>query len=238
MPDQSLADVLEDRSVAIVLTCRNAGLSVAATVLGFQRALPGAEIIIIDNQSDDHSAQMARAAGARVVRTSSDEAAHALRQSIVSIDADLCILASADGSHDPDHAPMLINALLRSGADVAAGNAADRETVSAGVWRRLARSFAQGVSHLLGRDTGDPSSVEFQAFTKRFGAALVTHWGAGPIEAAVTAAARTLRSPVIRVSLTCTAHSTGPEPERIDPAPASGVGSSSVATRSGLSRAA
>ena len=61
-----LANVIGERSVAVVIPSYNEGLTIASVVLGFQKALPGADITVFDGDSDDNTAHMAR--GGRCTR--------------------------------------------------------------------------------------------------------------------------------------------------------------------------
>lgn len=121
MDIQRLIDAIGDRSIAVVIPCYNAGLSIASVVIGFQKALPSADIIVFDNGSDDNSAHMARAAGARIVHEPRRGRTNVITRIFSDTDADLIVMAAGDGAHDPAQAPMLIAELIGSGSDMAVG---------------------------------------------------------------------------------------------------------------------
>ena len=55
-------------SVAVLLPCYNEETTIAGVVAGFREALPGARVVVFDNNSTDLTALRARSAGAQVVR--------------------------------------------------------------------------------------------------------------------------------------------------------------------------
>ena len=55
-----------DARVAVIVPCYNEEPTVERVVADFRRSLPGAEIWVFDNNSTDRTAELARAAGARV----------------------------------------------------------------------------------------------------------------------------------------------------------------------------
>src|SRR5438445_216394 len=58
------------QSVAVVIPCRNEERSIGKVVDDFRRALPEAEIVVVDNASTDATAMRAAEAGATVLRES------------------------------------------------------------------------------------------------------------------------------------------------------------------------
>ena len=54
-------------AVAVLIPCYNEELTIRGVVESFRAQLPGARILVFDNNSTDRTAAIARAAGARVV---------------------------------------------------------------------------------------------------------------------------------------------------------------------------
>lgn len=155
-----LTDAIGDRSIAVVIPSYNAGLSIASVVIGFQKALPGAEIIVFDNGSDDNTAHMARAAGARIVHEPRRGKTNVITRIFSDVDADLVVMASADGVHDPAQAPMLVGELISTGSDMAVCVRTDFDTGIGAMVNRLFQS-------LLGPTFTDIFSG-YRVFTRRF----------------------------------------------------------------------
>lgn len=155
-----LTDAIGDRSIAVVIPSYNAGLSIAAVVIGFQKALPGADIIVFDNGSDDNTAHMARAAGARIVHEPRRGKTDVITRIFRDVDSDLVVMASADGAHDPALAPTLVGELIRTGSDMAVGVRENFSTNSGALANRLFQA-------LLGPTFTDIFS-SYRVFTRRF----------------------------------------------------------------------
>jgi len=155
-----LTDAIGDRSIAVVIPSYNAGLSIASVVIGFQKALPGADIIVFDNGSDDNTAHMARAAGARIVQEPRRGKTNVITRIFRDLDSDLVVMARADGTHDPALAPTLVGELIRTGADMAVGVRGDIKTGSGATANRLFQA-------LLGPTVTDIFS-SYRVFTRRF----------------------------------------------------------------------
>lgn len=121
--------------ITVVLPAYNEA-SVIGTVIGaVKRVLPDAEILVVDDGSDDHTGSVAAAAGATVIRhpyNIGNGAAiktgirHAINEKIVLMDA--------DGQHDPEDIPLLIEASKQYDMSVGARSGKSH----ANLFRRLA----------------------------------------------------------------------------------------------------
>lgn len=87
------------------------------------RALPIFEVIVVDNGSDDRTAEAAKAAGARVVREPErGYGAACLAGALAAVGADALLFMDADGSDDLDSAARVARALLDGDADLCLGS--------------------------------------------------------------------------------------------------------------------
>lgn len=194
MSTYTLADVIGERSVAVVIPCQNEGVTIASTVLAFQKSLPGAEIIVFDNESDDNSAHMARAAGARVVQTNYPCRGDLINRIFCDIDADLYVLAEGDGTCDPADAPGLISRLIETRSDMVVGARQGRRTGSTSL------SSIRLFQTLFNSRIKDPFS-RYRVLTKRFVKSFVALNGSTAVEAQLSAHASQLRIPVTDAEL-------------------------------------
>src|SRR5258707_14735309 len=86
-------------------------------------ALPLARVLVVDNGSDDATAEVARAAGADVVREPRRGYGRACLTGVLTArDADILLLLDADGSDDLAGAAPVPQLVLRGAADLAAGS--------------------------------------------------------------------------------------------------------------------
>ncbi|MEO8503936.1 MAG: glycosyltransferase family 2 protein [Acidobacteriota bacterium] len=60
--------VIDPKQVAVVIPCHDEELTVGKVVRDFCAALPGSQVIVVDNASRDRSAEEAARAGARIIR--------------------------------------------------------------------------------------------------------------------------------------------------------------------------
>lgn len=201
MPVDRTARMLADRRVAVVLPCYNEGLSIAAVVLGFQRSLPGAQIIVFDNASDDNTAQMARAAGARVVHESRRGKGNVVRRIFSDIDAELYVMADGDGTYDPADAPALIETLVDTGSDMVVGVRRDvREDAG-----RAGHAVGNVLFNRLFRTLFGPSFNDifsgYRVFTRRFAKSFPAAAAGFEIETEMSVHACELRIPVAELEV-------------------------------------
>src|SRR5258707_8278771 len=86
-------------------------------------ALPLARVLVVDNGSDDATAEVARAAGADVVREPRRGYGRACLTGVLTArDADILLLLDADGSDDLAGAAALGQLVLCGAADLAVGS--------------------------------------------------------------------------------------------------------------------
>jgi dolichol-phosphate mannosyltransferase len=104
-----------DRDVTVVIAARNEAPTIAAVVTAvLARA---ARVIVVDARSADGTADLARQAGADVVLEHGPGKGAALRTAIPLVETDITVFMDADGSHDPEDIPRLVDPIRRGQAD-------------------------------------------------------------------------------------------------------------------------
>src|SRR5215469_17503603 len=128
MSTGSLTSSMNDTRIAVVMPALNeedaVGRQVRAMLAhpGFDR-LPLAQIIVVDNGSDDATASVAEAAGATVVRQCvRGYGAACLAGVLAAVGADVVLLMDADGSDDLDGAARVAALFLEGRADLVMGS--------------------------------------------------------------------------------------------------------------------
>jgi hypothetical protein len=156
----------DEPAVAVVIPCYNEEAAIAAVVADFRSALPQARICVFDNASTDHTADVARAAGAEVFREPRKGKGNVVRRMFADIDADVYVMADGDGTYDAASAPLLVAAVLGDQVDMAVGAREGRDAHRLGhalgnrIFNRLYRA-------LFGDEFGDIFSG-YRAFSRRF----------------------------------------------------------------------
>lgn len=112
--------MLEDRvpRIAVVIPCLDEEPTIAQVVEDMKAALPGAEILVFDNGSTDRTAELARAAGAQVVRSPRRGKGHVIRHMASAVDADVYVLIDGDDTYPAAEAPRLVERFFEAGADM------------------------------------------------------------------------------------------------------------------------
>lgn len=104
--------------VAVLIPCLNEEHGIAKVVSDFQQALPEAVIYVYDNNSTDHTALEARAAGAIVRSEPLQGKGHVVRRMFADIDADIYVLVDGDDTYDAAAAPGMLDMLVSQQLDM------------------------------------------------------------------------------------------------------------------------
>jgi glycosyltransferase involved in cell wall biosynthesis len=109
--------------VAVIVPCHNEELTVTKVVADFRAALPAAQILVVDNASRDRTAELARAAGAEVIREPRPGKGFALlsgfRQARAA-GAEYFVMVDGDDTYPAEDAPQLL-AAAEQGAEMVIG---------------------------------------------------------------------------------------------------------------------
>jgi glycosyltransferase involved in cell wall biosynthesis len=154
------------RNLAIVPAYNEAG-AVGDTVRDLRRHAPGFDVVVIDDGSTDDTAQVARAAGAEVIRHPFNigigGAVQSGYQYALEHGYEIAVQVDGDGQHDARYVPVLLDHLkAHSELDMVTGSrflgdgAADYRSSAT---RRVGiRIFARILSLVVGRTVTDPTS--------------------------------------------------------------------------------
>jgi len=80
------------------------------------------DILVVDGHSSDDTAAIARSLGVRVVFDHRKGKGEAIRTAIDYLTRGITVFIDADGSHDPDDIPALVQPILEGGADHVSGS--------------------------------------------------------------------------------------------------------------------
>jgi glycosyltransferase involved in cell wall biosynthesis len=169
-----LADVAKRESVVVLLPCYNEELTIVPTIRQMREAVPGARIVVFDNNSKDKSAELAKSEGVEVRPVKLQGKGNVVRRMFADIDADIYLMVDADTTYDPRTAPLLIEAVRTGQADMAVGiRKGKAESFPAG-HRFGNRLFNIIVASLFGRGMEDIFSG-YRAFSRRFTKSFPAH---------------------------------------------------------------
>ena len=116
-------DLRHDRSprVAVLVPCYNEEAAIARVVRDFREALPQATVYVYDNNSTDHTAEVARSAGAQVRREAHQGKGNVVRRMFADVDADVYVLVDGDATYDAPSARAMVNRLVEDRLDMVVG---------------------------------------------------------------------------------------------------------------------
>jgi glycosyltransferase involved in cell wall biosynthesis len=112
---------MESPTLTILIPCLNEELGVASVVREYAAAFPTADILVVDNGSEDRTAEVAKAAGAAVVTEKRRGKARAVATALSMIDTDLVVMVDGDGSYPAEGAKLLLAEYQREPVDMITG---------------------------------------------------------------------------------------------------------------------
>lgn len=157
--------------VALIVPCYNEEAAIAQVVRDFQAALPELEIHVFDNGSTDRTAEVARAANARVTIAPLRGKGNVVRRMFADTEADLYVMVDGDATYEAGAVRSLIDKLLDDRLDMVVGS---RETAAqqAGMAYRRGhqwgnRMLTESVRSIFGGEFTDMLSG-YRVFSRRY----------------------------------------------------------------------
>ena len=162
---------MNKNNLAIIIPAYNEAGRIATTIAGI-RKFGNADIVVVDDGSNDDTASEARAAGARVIELPFNLGYGAALQtgfkSAIDKGYEFAVQIDADGQHDPLSIEALISPVLKDEVDVVIGSRfLDKGNYKAPFVRRMGMYFFGIITSVVtGRRITDPTSG-FQALNKK-----------------------------------------------------------------------
>jgi len=108
--------------IAVAIPCFNEAAAIAIVIAQFRAALPGAELIVFDNNSTDGTGEIARGLGIRVIDVPEQGKGHAVRAAFAALsEFDILVLTDGDGTYPAEAAPLLVAQVHEHAVDMAVG---------------------------------------------------------------------------------------------------------------------
>jgi hypothetical protein len=165
---QKLAPELADLDIAVLLPCYNEAVAIADVVTQFRIALPSARIYVYDNNSQDNTAQNARAAGAIVRREPLQGKGHVVRRMFSDIEADIYVMADGDATYDAAAAPRMISRMIETQSDMVVGARITKEKAAYRQGHRFGNAVLTGLVAKLFGDRFTDMLSGYRVFSRRF----------------------------------------------------------------------
>jgi dolichol-phosphate mannosyltransferase len=106
--------------ISVVIAAKNEGPNIGDVIRGCQRHVD--EVIVVDGHSTDDTRAVAEGLGCRVLSDHDRGKGDAIRTGIQAVTGDIVVFVDADGSHDPDDIPRMIEPIVKGEADHVSGS--------------------------------------------------------------------------------------------------------------------
>lgn len=110
------------KKIAVLIPCYNESVTIEKVVKDYKTALPEADIYVYDNNSTDHTDEIAREAGAIVKYEYRQGKGNVIRSMFRDIEADCYIMIDGDDTYPAEHARVMVDLVLKKGVDMVIGD--------------------------------------------------------------------------------------------------------------------
>lgn len=193
------AEGIGRQRIAVLIPCFNEETAIAKVVADFRACLPQAAIYVYDNNSTDRTAEVARAAGAKVRFEKRQGKGNVVRRMFADVDADIYVLVDGDATYDAPSAPALVSELIDKSCDMVVGARSQRNEDAYRRGHRVGNRLLTGfVTTVFGRAFTDILSG-YRVFSRRFVKSFPVLSGGFEIETELTIHALELDLPVSEI---------------------------------------
>lgn len=157
--------------VALIVPCYNEQEAIDSVIRTFRSAMPELAIYVFDNASTDRTLEVARSAGAEVVRVSLRGKGNVVRRMFADVEADVYVMVDGDATYDGASVHRLVDKLIDERLDMVVG-CRQTENVDAGAAYRRGHQWGNrlltgGVVQIFGGEFTDMLSG-YRAFSRRY----------------------------------------------------------------------
>ena len=110
------------KDVTFVLPAYNEEKSIENVLEGINLTYPESEVIVVDNNSTDNTASIAKNAGALLINEKKQGKGHAVKKGFKNVKSKFAIMIDADNTYYPNEAGKLLMKLKKNEADVVLGS--------------------------------------------------------------------------------------------------------------------
>lgn len=113
---------MEKSKIAVLIPCYNESKTIKKVVEDYKKALPEADIFVYDNNSSDHTDEIAKEAGAIVRYEYKQGKGNVIRSMFRQIEADCYLMVDGDDTYPADNAKEMCDLVLERKADMVIGD--------------------------------------------------------------------------------------------------------------------
>ena len=113
---------MEKKKIAVLIPCYNESQTIAKVVKDYKKALPEADIYVYDNNSSDHTDEIAKKAGAIVRYEHRQGKGNVIRSMFRDLDYDCYLMIDGDDTYPSENAREMCDLVLNGKADMVIGD--------------------------------------------------------------------------------------------------------------------
>lgn len=154
--------------IEIAIPCYNESSTIEKVIRDFQAAMPEAEVVVYDNNSQDDSALRAKNAGARVILENRQGKGYVVETIFESSGADIVVLVDGDDTYEAKDAKKLIEPLISENVDMAIGTRLHTDKAAFRSLHRFGNRFLTGMLNTIFRTRYEDILSGYRAFSRSF----------------------------------------------------------------------
>ncbi len=154
--------------IAVLVPCYNEAAAIEKVVKDFKTALPSARIYVYDNNSTDHTIEVATAAGAIVRRELRKGKGNVVRRMFQDVEADAYVMVDGDDTYDASRAQELVDKLVTDNLDMVVGRRIETHDAAYRAGHRLGNAVLTGLVRKLFDAKIQDMLSGYRVFSRRF----------------------------------------------------------------------
>ena len=157
-------------TIAVLIPCYNEAKTIAKVVRDYRAALPEADIYVYDNNSTDHTDDVAREAGAIVRYEYRQGNGNVIRSMFREIDADCYLMIDGDDTYPAENAREMVNLVLERKVDMVVGDrlSATYYTENKRPFHNLGNWLVKGLVNTIFKGSVSDIMTGYLAFSYQF----------------------------------------------------------------------
>ena len=157
-------------TIAVLIPCYNEAKTIAKVVRDYRAALPEADIYVYDNNSTDHTDDVAREAGAIVRYEYRQGKGNVIRSMFREIDADCYLMIDGDDTYPAENAREMVNLVLERKVDMVVGDrlSATYYTENKRPFHNLGNWLVKGLVNTIVKGSVSDIMTGYRAFSYQF----------------------------------------------------------------------
>ena len=157
-------------TIAVLIPCYNEAKTIAKVVRDYRAVLPEADIYVYDNNSTDHTDDIAREAGAIVRYEYRQGKGNVIRSMFREIDADCYLMIDGDDTYPAENAREMVDLVLERKVDMVVGDrlSATYYTENKRPFHNLGNRLVKGLVNTLFKGSVSDIMTGYRAFSYQF----------------------------------------------------------------------